>query len=166
MQDRDSDLKILKGWITYVNQSKPSWDVVRSHSPALKAYYQQWDSLVMKEGILYRELIGVNGVVEHRQLLLPLQLRQELMITVHQGVAGHLGAFKTRAHVVQRVYWFKWRRDVDIYYRRCDTCNEYHKSRTSPKQGRLHPMVLGAPVERWACDLAGPFPRSSRGNIY
>ena len=27
-------------------------------------------------------------------------------------------------------------------------------------------MVLGAPVERWVCDLAGPFPISSHGHVY
>ena len=34
------------------------------------------------------------------------------------------------------------------------------------KQGCLLPMVLGAPVEHWACDLARPFPTSSCGNVY
>ena len=27
-------------------------------------------------------------------------------------------------------------------------------------------MTMGAPVERWACDLAGPFPTSARGHSY
>ena len=27
-------------------------------------------------------------------------------------------------------------------------------------------MIMGAPVERWACDLAGPFPTSRRGYVY
>ena len=27
-------------------------------------------------------------------------------------------------------------------------------------------MTMGAPVERWACDLAGPFPTSTKGHIY
>ena len=27
-------------------------------------------------------------------------------------------------------------------------------------------MNLGAPVERWACDLTGPFPQSSSGHAY
>ena len=35
-----------------------------------------------------------------------------------------------------------------------------------PKQGRLQPKVMGAPVERWACDLAGPFPTSTKGYVY
>ena len=27
-------------------------------------------------------------------------------------------------------------------------------------------MVMGAPVERWACDLAGPFLASTKGYVY
>jgi len=28
------------------------------------------------------------------------------------------------------------------------------------------PLLTGSPVERWACDLAGPFPRSTKGHVY
>ena len=55
---------------------------------------------------------------------------------------------------------------MDIYCRNCVTCNQYCKGRVAPKQGQLQPMVMGAPVERWACDLSGPFPTSSRGHTY
>ena len=36
----------------------------------------------------------------------------------------------------------------------------------APKQGRLQLMTMGAPVERWACDLAGPFLTSSKRHTY
>jgi len=28
------------------------------------------------------------------------------------------------------------------------------------------PLLTGSPVERWACDLAGPFPKSTKGHAY
>jgi len=28
------------------------------------------------------------------------------------------------------------------------------------------PLLTGSPVERWACDLAGPFPKSTKGHVY
>jgi len=28
------------------------------------------------------------------------------------------------------------------------------------------PLLTGSPVERWACDLAGPFSRSTKGHVY
>ena len=57
------------------------------------------------------------------------------------------------------------RQDVDVYCRKYEKYNEFHRGRIAPKQGRFHPKVLDAPVDCWACDLAGPFP-TSRGNVY
>jgi len=42
----------------------------------------------------------------------------------------------------------------------------YHKRGVQPKQGKLIPLLTGFPVERWACDLAGPFPKSALGHVY
>jgi len=77
-----------------------------------------------------------------------------------------MGMTKTSAHVTRRAYWYQWRRDVNIYVRRCPKCSTYHKGRTPPRQGALVPLLTGAPVERWACDLAGPFPKSTKGHVY
>ena len=164
-QSKDTDIGQLKQWIETGN-GRPAWDEVRGESPDLKSYWQQWDSLVLQDGIVYRQLEESSGKEPCRQLLVPRLLRGHFMDMIHRGVAGHLGAFKTRAHVGQRGYWFQWRRDVDIYCRRCVICNEYHKGRLSPRQGALRPMVLGAPAERWCCDLTGPHPRSANGFLY
>jgi len=43
---------------------------------------------------------------------------------------------------------------------------QYHKGRIPPRQGNLVPLLTGAPIERWACDLAGPFPKSTKGHVY
>ena len=131
-----------------------------------KAYYQQYDFLVLRGGVVYRSMEPIHGGEVNYQLLLPRALREEFLTMIHTGVAGHLGAFKTRAHVGRRVYWFQWRRDVDVYCRNCVRCNEYCRGRAAPKQGRLHPMTMGAPSERWACDLSGPFPVSTKGHVY
>jgi len=47
--------------------------------------------------------------------------------------------------------------------RRCPKCS---KGRIPPCQGNLVPLLTGAPVERWACDLAGPFPKSTKEHVY
>jgi len=77
-----------------------------------------------------------------------------------------MGMTKTSAHVTRRAYWYQWRRDVNIYVKRCLKCSTYHKGRIPPRQGDLVPLLTGAPVERWACDLAGPFPKSTKGHVY
>ena len=117
-------------------------------------------------GVLYRRRESIDGREAVCQLMLPAPLHQKFMDVIHRGIAGHLRAFKTRAHVGRRAYWFQWRRDVDIYCKNCVRCNEYCRRRVAPKQGNLKPKVMGAPAERWACDLAGPFPTSTKGHMY
>jgi hypothetical protein len=162
-QEEDSDLTKVKEWL---NQGKPPWEEVRSGSPAMKAYWQQFDSLFLRDGVIRRRLEAIGAGVIREQLVLPRSLRGVLIKLVHCGVAGHLGVFKTQAHVGRRAYWYHWRRDVALYCRGCERCNEFHRGRTAPRQGCLQPMVMGSPFERWSCDLAGSFPKSSRGFTY
>ena len=81
-------------------------------------------------------------------MLLPKSLRTDFLSLVHQGAAGHLGNFKTAAHVARRAYWYQWRRDVELFCRRCPKCSEFHKGKLPPRQGNLVPMVLGSLFER------------------
>jgi len=99
---------------------------------------------------------------EFHQLLMPCGLRNEFLDAIHRDLAGHLGVTKTAAHVVRRAYWFNWRRDVNFYIKKCKMCRTYHRSRVQPdSQEKLIPLLTGSPVKRWACDLAGPFPKSA-----
>ena len=160
-QSADSNILPVHVWLE--SGAKPQWEDMRGESPDLKAHWQQFDSFKLLSGIIYRVL---DSPEQTRQLLLPRSLRDEFLALVHGEVAGHLGAAKTRVHVGRRAYWFRWRVDTDVYCRNCITCNKYCKGRTAPKKGKLQPMTMGAPVERWACDLAGPFPTSSKGHSY
>ena len=165
-QETDPDIKNILNWMN--SDAKPDWNTVRAYGPSVKAYFHQFDSLIVKNGVLYRKLkcISPRDKEPMLQLVLPRSLRDEFLQIVHCGVAGHLGSFKTRAHVGQRAYWFKWRQDVDIFIKKCEVCCEYTRNRLPPKQGQLHPMTMGSPVERFCIDLAGPFPKSSSGHVY
>jgi len=48
-QEEDHDIRSVIQWLT--NDSKPDWLTVRAQSPALKAYWHQWDSLKIVDGI-------------------------------------------------------------------------------------------------------------------
>jgi len=164
-QAEDLDLNTVIQWLTH--NSKPDWNTVRSQSSALKAYWHQWDSLQMLEGILYRQLEPLNATdIIVNQLVLPRSLKTEFLDSVHTGLAGHMGMMKTSAHVTRRAYWYQWRRDVNIYVKRCPKCSTNHKGRIPPRQGALVPLLTEAPVKRWACNLAGPFPKSTKGHVY
>ena len=51
-QSEDTDLLQIQQWMEI--DSKPLWDDVRGESPTVKAYYQQWESLALNNGVLYR----------------------------------------------------------------------------------------------------------------
>jgi hypothetical protein len=163
-QDEDRDLVCVREWLK--EGIRPSWQDMRGKSPAAKAYWQQFESLVLKDGVIKRCLEGTRYSESREQLLLPNALREELLKAVHCGIAGHMGMVKTCFHISQRAYWFQWRRDVEIFCKKCDRCNEFYRGKIPPKQGLLQPMVLGSPFERLSVDLAGPFPKSSNGYSY
>jgi len=116
-QEEDHDIKSVIQWLT--SNDKPDWNTVRAQSPALKAYWHQWDSLRMIDGILYRQLEPLTEAdITIRQLLLPRALQTEFLDSVHTVLAGHMGMTKTSAHVTRRAYWYQFRRDVTIYVKR------------------------------------------------
>ena len=71
---------------------KPQWEDIQGESPDHKAYWQQFESIKIISGVLYRVLETPEQTC---QLLLPRSLRDEFLALVHGGVAGHLGAAKT-----------------------------------------------------------------------
>ena len=50
-QSEDVDLNIVWTWVDL--NAKPLWKEVCGGSPAVKAYYQQFESLIMKNNVLY-----------------------------------------------------------------------------------------------------------------
>jgi len=104
-QAENHDINTVIQWLTHY--SKPDWNTVRSQSPALKAYWHQWDNLKIIDGILYRQLEPLNeSDIIVKQLLLPGSLKTEFLDSVHTGLAGHMGMTKTSAHVTRRAYWY------------------------------------------------------------
>ena len=96
------DLNIVRTLVKLNNKSR--WKEVRGSSTAIKAYHQQYESLILKNDVLYRHVESTGGQDVVDQLLLRTEgriraLKEEFLDMVHGGVAGHLGSFKTRAHV-------------------------------------------------------------------
>ena len=86
-------------WTWVELNAKPPWEEVHGGSPAVKVYYQQFESFILKNNILYRRLEQTSGQDVEEQLLLPRTLKEEFLDLIHSSVAFHLGSFKTRAHV-------------------------------------------------------------------
>src|SRR6266516_4120610 len=163
-QDTDITLSRAKEWVK--DGKRPDGHSIRGECPALKAYWAQFDSLFIENDVLKRKLASVDDTPIEPQIVLPMHLRKKFLQIVHQGVAGHLGAFKTRAHVGARAYWFMWREDTDNYCKSCDVCTDFYRNKVPPRQGKLHPLVVGFPLELWGVDLAGQFRKTTTGYEY
>ncbi|UYV66849.1 K02A2.6-like [Cordylochernes scorpioides] len=124
---------------------RPSWEIISDKSPALKALWAQWDSLRL--------------VVP--EVKIPCVLRE-----VHSGASGsHFGVTKTLRKVRERFYWVYCREDVENWCRRCTTCAA-SKGPQTRSRGKMREYKVGAPFERIAIDVAGPFPVTEDGNKY
>ncbi|GFX69692.1 retrovirus-related Pol polyprotein from transposon 412 [Trichonephila clavipes] len=164
-QMADPDIKPL---IEFMESSsnKPSWQDISAYSPTTKQYWALWNSLHLRNGVLYRKFESEDGKTFRWQLVLPRSRIPEVLKELHGSpTGGHFGVMKTLHRVRERFCWGKVRADVEQWCKSCDAC----LARKGPKirsRGKLHRYNVGAPFERIAFDILGPLPRTASGNKY
>ncbi|GFX23991.1 retrovirus-related Pol polyprotein from transposon 412 [Trichonephila clavipes] len=164
-QMEDPDIKPL---IEFMESSsnKPSWQDISAYSPTTKQYWALWNSLYLRNGVLYRKFESEDGKTFRWQLVLPRSRIAEVLKELHGSpTGGHFGVMKTLHRVRERFCWGKVRADVEQWCKFCDACS----ARKGPKirsRGKLHRYNVGAPFERIAFDILGPLPRTASGNKY
>lgn len=163
-QEDDPDLAPILKWKE--TGSRPYGTRVCATSPATRHYWNSWDLLEFHDGVLFRRFARQDGTGCHLQYLVPRSMRNEVFQQMHSSLmSGHLGKRKTREKTLQRFYWFGVRDDVNLWVKRCDSCGG-NKPPTKTPRAPLGDMRVGAPMDRLATDILGPFPTSSRGNKY
>ena len=158
-QLQDPDIGQAMQWVEG-DSGRPPWDAVASGSQFLRSLWQQYESLVLRDGALYRIFHDPNGMAQFYQYVLPADLKVPFLELIHNDAAGHLKFVKCVEHVTRRAWWSSWRRDLKLFIQCCTVCSAYHRGPT-PRQSNLRPMVLGGPGERWSLDLTGPHPTSN-----
>ena len=163
-QQQDQDIGPVVRWIT--EGIRPPWSTVAPHSEETKIYWSQWDSLCLREGVLFRIWESPAGDTHILQLLLPKKLRPQVLHLLHNTAAGgHFGVRKTLGRVRERFYWCHCHRDTEDWCRSCDLC----ASRKGPSKKVRAPLALynvASPMERLAVDVMGPLPETEAGNKY
>lgn len=145
---------------------KPTWQDIAPFSPTTKRYWNLWDSLELRNGVLYRRWEDADGKSSRLQLLLPKSRVKEVLQELHSSATGgHFGVTKTLQKVRERFYWAGSRSDVEKWCRACDSCGA-RKGPQRRTRGRLQRYNVGAPFERIAVDILGPLPRTDWGNKY
>ncbi|GBM98025.1 Retrovirus-related Pol polyprotein from transposon 412 [Araneus ventricosus] len=148
------------------SEDRPSWQEIAPESPATKRYWALWDSLHLKDGVLYRKWESHDGSSCRWQLILPKSRIQEVLRETHDSASGgHFGVMKTLSKTRERFYWDRLRADVEKWCRECHACGARKGPKTRTK-GRLKRYNVGAPFERMALDILGPLPVTTKGNRY
>ncbi|GFX85780.1 retrovirus-related Pol polyprotein from transposon 412 [Trichonephila clavipes] len=164
-QMADPDIKPL---IEFMESSsnKPSWQDISAYSPTTKQYWALWNSLHLRNGVLYRKFESEDGKTFRWQLLLPRSRIPEVLKELHGSpTGGHFGVMKTLHRVRERFCWGKVRADVEQWCKSCGACSARKGSKIRSR-GKLHRYNVGAPFERIAFDILGPLPRTASGNKY
>lgn len=163
-QEADATLAVVINWLA--TGRRPEWTEVSAHGPEVKAYQSQWGNLELHDGLVHRRWKAPGRGSDLLQLLVPRELRQQVLQTVHGSVgAGHYGIAKTLRRLRGRFYWPGCRRDVELYVHCCDLCTA-KKGPTQRSHAPLQQYLVGAPMERVAVDILGPFPATDSGNRY
>ena len=147
------------------DQKPPTRDV-KGKSMAVRRLNQLWSRLEIRNGMLQRLYDDSSGRRKWLQLVLPRELRDQVMQELHAGViSGHLGEQKMLDQLKERYYWPGMADDVKHW---CQTCATCATKKTPAPKGRapLQTVQAGYPMQVIAVDITGPFPESEGGNLY
>uniref|UniRef100_A0A674E7Q6 Gypsy retrotransposon integrase-like protein 1 n=1 Tax=Salmo trutta TaxID=8032 RepID=A0A674E7Q6_SALTR len=101
------------------------------------------------------------------QVVVPVKLRELVLTTSHNDVAGHMGVRKTYNRILRHFFWPGLKRDVSEFIKTCHTCQLTGKPNQAIKPVPLFPIpVLSQPFEYLIIDCVGPLPRSKKGSNY
>ena len=155
-------LKLQKEDSTLTNAFKEA--TVNDKGSKVPGYY-------LDNGILFRfyrprKLSSKDAWAEKNQLVVPLSLRQQILITAHQA-ESHLGITKTYNRITNEFFWPNLKRDVVEFVKQCHTCQIVGKPNEVIPKAPLIPIVVPhEPFSKIIIDCVGPLPKTSKGNQY
>ena len=145
---------------------KPNWSTVSNLSSDSKRLVWEWGRLHIHEGILFRKWESTNGQKCWDQLILPMQYRDSVLEQLHDSVTGgHLGFYKTLVKIQARFFWPKMREDIKLWVQTCEAC-QVRKGPSHTPKASMQTYLVGAPFERIAADIMGPFTTTDNDNTW
>ena len=148
------------------NRKKIKEPELRGLSHESRHLHEQWDSLVMKHGKLWRRAANEDGTSATLQLIAPREYRSEILTELHDSpTGGHLGMEKMLGRLRQRYYWPGFSADVKQWCTTCRTCAA-RKTASPHQKAPLSTIRAGEPMQTVAVDILGPLPDSPTGNRY
>ncbi|GFX17041.1 retrovirus-related Pol polyprotein from transposon 412 [Trichonephila clavipes] len=145
----DPEIKPIKE-LKESSGEKPSWQDIAPFHPTTKRYWALWNSLHLRNGVLYRNWESDDGKTSRWQLILPKTRVSTVLKELHGSpTGGHFGVMKALQNVRERFYWNNVRSDEEKCCRICDPCAP-RKGPRKRTRVRLQLYNVGAPFERIA----------------
>ncbi|KAI3366993.1 hypothetical protein L3Q82_009626 [Scortum barcoo] len=146
------DDPFLKEVLVFWQRNAPPTSGERQQlSKPVMALLRQWDRLVEKDGVLFRQVFRSDGGEESLQLLLPVALKQDTLNQLHQE-HGHQGIERTTELVRQRCYWPGMSSDIKSWVQQCERCQVAKDSGRVPHSFMGH-LLASRPNEILAIDF-------------
>ncbi|VDH92566.1 Hypothetical predicted protein [Mytilus galloprovincialis] len=121
LQEDDPDIGPLLQWKE--SDTRPNSKEVEKYSAATRHYWHLWESVVKKDGLLFKQYSRRDGSGDYRQFLVPDKMKKEVLNNMHNSIlSGHLGKNKTKEKLAQRYYWYEMKEDIQIWISQCDIC--------------------------------------------
>ena len=133
-QDADLVLKNLKVKIL----GQPHDDVLLTTDRRFKHYKANEDRIILKDGLLFRKYYGETGSVKYYQILIPKQLVNEVLRSLHGEFGKHHGKTKTIIAYREKYHYRKMAQLIREWVMSCKQCL---------KESRLNPRLTRLPVQ-------------------
>ena len=147
---QQADPVILEFMPFFERKQRPSHEERAQLSQSALILLRQWDRLVERDGVLYRQVFRSDGAEPTFQLLLPEALTSEVLNQVHQE-HGHQGVERTLALLRSRCYWPGMSSDVAQWCQACERCQVAKDVHPTPNSYMGH-LLASRPNEIVAID--------------
>ena len=139
-------------------------DEVKSLSRESRLLWQQYNSLRLKDDVLWRRVLG--GDEGKLQLAVPAKRRQDILRGLHEGaLSAHLGEEKMLSQLKERYYWPNCADDIKEWCSCCAVCCS-RKSHAPKRRAGLQTVQVGYPLQTVCVDILGPLPETETGSRY
>jgi len=141
-------------------------ELINASNHHTRQLLQQWEQLVVRDGVLYRTFESTDGASYRLQMVIPTQLQVQVLREIHGGrLSGHLGEVKMLHKIREWFYWPGMSRSVRDWCWTCPSCAAL-KGPSQKRHAPLQNLKVGYPLEVIAMDIVGPLPPGKSGNKY
>ena len=142
-QDADLVSKSLKLKIL----GQPHDDVLLTTVSRFKHYKANEDRIILKDGLLFRKYYGETGSVKHYQILIPKQIVNEVLRSLHGDFWKHPGITKTIIAYREKYYYPNVAQLIREWVMSCEK---------SIRELRINPQITRAPCKTQMNTLMRP----------